>query len=204
MRYLEKIAEELRIRPRVELYLYDNQGRVLASRAQNTHTQTSANPSWKFPGGGIEGDATINDTAKREALEEAGYSTNKVHGIGQSAVVSRWPEFFKKDMSKAKKRNYDAQKTYFRAGRIANRDIRYLGADGDTLKNPEMVPITTLIRDLESASTDKDNKYRVFDIQRLKGVQALKRHLEDAGHLQKTSNYLERAAIVATIKGALR
>ena len=70
MRYLDKLGEDIskkKIRQRVEVYLYDDKGRVLASRKQEGHSNNVEN-SWKFPGGGLEGSAGINETAKREAL----------------------------------------------------------------------------------------------------------------------------------------
>jgi 8-oxo-dGTP pyrophosphatase MutT (NUDIX family) len=195
MIYLDKLAEELNIRPRVELYLYDDMGRVLASKLQDGHSNSSST-SWKFPGGGIEEEATINQTAKREAMEEAGYTANTIHGIGKSPAVTVWPEFHKAYMASNKNRKYDAERTYYRAGKIGNRNTKLLGADGDTLKNPELVPISTVISDLEKASRDPNNKYRAFDKARLAGISSLKDHLDSKKLTSKMSMLVPTHAVL--------
>jgi 8-oxo-dGTP pyrophosphatase MutT (NUDIX family) len=190
MRFLDKLGEAIdkkKIRPRVEVYLYDDKGRVLASRAQEGHSN-NVPTSWKFPGGGVEGSAGVNETAKREALEEVGFTTaGRVHALDTRPRLTKWPEFFRKDMKKQKNRDFHAQYTYFRAAPIGSKDDSELGADKDTLKGLEMVPIRTLIKDLETAIKHPDNKYSVFDKERLHGLKSLQTKLESAGITKKSS-----------------
>jgi 8-oxo-dGTP pyrophosphatase MutT (NUDIX family) len=190
MELLDKLGEAIdknKIRPRVEVYLYDDKGRVLASRGQEGHSN-NVSTSWKFPGGGIESDAGINETARREALEEAGFTTSgRMHAIDSRPKLTKWPDFFRKDMKKQKGRDFHAQYTYFRAAPIGKKDDSELGADKDTLKGMEMVPINTLIKDLESSINNPDNKYHTFDRERLKGLKALNSRLESLGVVKKSS-----------------
>ena len=182
MKYLDKIAEQLRIRPRVEVFLYDKDGRVLASKSQDSHDQKGGSTkTWKFPGGGIEDNASVNATARREALEEAGVHIRGVHEIDQPPVYTKWPEHFKTWAKKTKGRSFDGQQTYFRAGRVAGRDSSLLGHDNDSLRGADMVPIDILINDLREASADSRNKYRVFDKEKLTGLLALKATLRSKG-----------------------
>lgn len=182
MKYLDKIAEQLRIRPRVEVFLYDREGRVLASKSQDSHDQKGgSDKTWKFPGGGVEDNASINETARREALEEAGVKIRGVHEIDQPPVYTEWPGHFKEWAKKTKGRSFDGQQTHFRAGRMAGRDNSLLGHDNDSLKGASMVPIDILIKDLRVASSDTKNKYRVFDREKLTGLLALKATLKSRG-----------------------
>ena len=194
MNILQKLGEAIdkkKIRPRVEVYLYDDKGRVLASRGQEGHSNNVAN-SWKFPGGGIESKAGINDTAKREALEEAGFETSgKMHAIDTRPNLTKWPDFFRKDMKKQKNRDFHAQYTYFRAAPIGSKNDSELGADKDTLKGMEMVPLKTLIKDVESAAKNPDNKYQVFDNERLKGLRALESRLKNIGVVKEAAESIK-------------
>ncbi len=194
MKVLQKIGEAIdkkKIRPRVEVYLYDDKGRVLASRGQEGHSNNVAN-SWKFPGGGIESNAGINHTAKREALEEAGFETSgKMHAIDTRPNLTKWPDFFRKDMKKQKNRDFHAQYTYFRAAPIGSKNDSELGADKDTLKGMEMVPLKTLIKDVESAAKNPDNKYQVFDNERLKGLKALESRLKNIGIVKEAAESIK-------------
>ena len=189
MRYLDKLGADIsknKIRQRVEVYLYDDKGRVLASRGQEGHSNNVEN-SWKFPGGGLEGSAGINETAKREALEEAGFNTSgRMHAIDTKPRLTKWPDFFRKDMKKQKGRDFHAQYTYFRAAPIGGKDDKYLGADKDTLKGMEMVPVSTLIKDLEKTVANKDNKYQVFDKERLQGLKSLESRLKTLGVIKES------------------
>jgi 8-oxo-dGTP pyrophosphatase MutT (NUDIX family) len=182
MNYLNKIAELLKIRPRVEVFLYDKDGRVLASKSQDSHdSSNSSSKTWKFPGGGIEGTSSVNETARREALEEAGVTIRGVHEIDQAPVYTEWPDHFRISNKKQKGRDFDGQRTHFRAGRVHSRDTSLLGHDNDSLKGADMVPIDRLIKDLRSASGDSSNKYRVFDREKLTGLLALKATLKRKG-----------------------
>ena len=175
------------VRPRVLMYLYDDQGRVLASQAQEGHDSDQKN--WKFPGGGIESGQSINEAARREALEEAGYQALTTHGVGSRPKLTMWPDHFREKAKKKKGRDFKAQRTYFRAGKIGDQQRDLLGADNDALKGLDMVPIATLIKDLEASSSDSDNPYAVFDVAKLKGLRALKERLE------KTSSAVELATL---------
>ncbi len=189
MKFLDKLGEDIstkKIRKRVEMYLYDDKGRVLASREQDGHSNNVAT-SWKFPGGGIEGRAGINNTAKREALEEVGFDSGKAHAIDSKPKLTKWPEFFRKDMKKQKNRDFHAQYTYFRAAPIGSKNDKYLGADKDTLKGVSMVPIKTLIKDVEKSISNPDNKYTVFDKERLQGLKALESRLKTIGVIKESA-----------------
>ena len=190
MRYLNKLGEDIskkKIRQRVEVYLYDDKGRVLASKKQEGHSNNVEN-SWKFPGGGLEGSAGVNETAKREALEEAGFNTSgRMHAIDTKPRLTKWPDFFRKDMKKQKGRDFHAQYTYFRAAPIGSKDDKYLGADKDKLKGMEMVPVSTLIKDLEKTVANKDNKYQVFDRERLQGLKSLESRLKTIGVIKESA-----------------
>jgi 8-oxo-dGTP pyrophosphatase MutT (NUDIX family) len=183
------------VRPRVLMYLYDDQGRVLASQAQEGHDSDQKN--WKFPGGGIESGQSINEAARREALEEAGYQALTTHGVGSRPKLTKWPEHFREKAKKKKGRDFKAQRTYFRAGKIGDQQRDLLGADNDALKGLDMVPIATLIKDLETSSSDSGNPYAVFDVAKLKGLRALKERLE------KTSSLATQEEIYKALQGKI-
>jgi 8-oxo-dGTP pyrophosphatase MutT (NUDIX family) len=193
---LDKLREAIKTaeyRKRVAVFLYDPQGRVLASRHQGGQENQAAN--WKFPAGGIDEGDTIASAAKREALEEAGYTTPKVHGV-RGPVNTTWPETF---MAQAKKKGRDkfkGSRTYFRAGPLGNRDQSLLDSEGDALTAIELVPLKDLIRDLEGTATSEANPFAPFDKMKLKGLKALKEKLKDQGVKLSGANFSSTEGIV--------
>lgn len=60
------------IRPSARVVLFDPDQRVLLFRVTEQPGRTDVQPFWITPGGGVEGDESFEECARREVLEETG------------------------------------------------------------------------------------------------------------------------------------
>jgi 8-oxo-dGTP pyrophosphatase MutT (NUDIX family) len=166
-------------RPRVELFIHDGNGNVLANRSDK---------GWQFPGGGIEEGQDIFEAARREALEEAGYKIKALKSLGKEPSMVPWPEWYKEVARKKGRGHYEGQKTHAIVARVGKKDDRLYGSEGDALTKLKFVPLKKLIRDGEKRiSPDHDDivtntgevvpGFAVFSRDTLKHLKNLDSHL---------------------------
>ena len=105
-----------RLRPRVEVIVRDEQGRVLLGK-------NPRHGSYQFPGGGIEG-TSVDAAARREAAEEAGIKIMGVKSLGRRPDKMLDPKY---------KTGFDGWETHWRTARMGKIDTKKLGDDGDTM-----------------------------------------------------------------------
>jgi 8-oxo-dGTP pyrophosphatase MutT (NUDIX family) len=176
--YMEKEAEGV-YRPRVELFLHDGKGNVLANKSDK---------GWQFPGGGIEEGQDIFDAARREALEEVGYKIRRPKALGTASMVP-WPEWYKEVARKKGRGQFEGQKTHAVVAQIGKTDKKLLGSEGDALTNLKFVSLKKLMQDgTKRISPDHDDivtntgevipGFAVFSRDTLKHLQNLQQHLE--------------------------
>jgi 8-oxo-dGTP pyrophosphatase MutT (NUDIX family) len=127
-------------RPRVELFIHDGKGNVLANRSDK---------GWQFPGGGIEEGQDIFEAARREALEEAGYKIKGPKTLGNEASMVPWPEWYKEVARSKGRGQYEGQKTHAIVAQVGKKDNKLYGSEGDALTKLKFVPLKKLIRDGE-------------------------------------------------------
>ena len=136
-------------RPRVELFIHDGKGNVLANRSDK---------GWQFPGGGIEEGQDIFEAARREALEEAGYKIKSPKALGNEASMVPWPEWYKEVARSKGRGQYEGQKTHAIVAQVGKKDNKLYGSEGDALTKLKFVPLKKLIRDGEKrVSPDHDD-----------------------------------------------
>jgi len=169
----EKIAAAgERYRPKVQAFLYQPDGRILASKSQSAGSGLRPGNNYKFPGGGIEEGESIEDATRKELLEEAGWTTSgNPHHIGSAKI--KWDEAFRQQALK-KGRDYHGEVSHFVAAPAGQRDTSKFGSEGDALEGADFVHIDDLIKDLHQTSRDKNNEYRKFDQAKLKALTNLR------------------------------
>ncbi len=165
-------AEQMRYRPKVQAFLYQPDGRILAAKKQAPGSGLRPSNNYKFPGGGIEEGETMQDATRKELLEEAGWTTSgEPHHIGSAKI--KWDDAFRQQ-ALAKGRDYHGEVSHFVAAPAGQRDTSKFGSEGDALEGAEFVHIDDLIKDLRQTSKDKNNEYRKFDQAKLKALNNLK------------------------------
>jgi len=168
-------------RPKVQAFMYDNQGRILAAKSQAAGSGLRAYSNYKFPGGGVEPGENIPEAARKELLEEAGYEAGgDLFEFGTPTPVD-WDRKFRAQARKKGRGGYAGQYEYYAAGPIGKRNTSLLGSEGDALGGMEFVPIRALKRDLRKTSTDPNNEYGYFDTQKLVALKALEKELKQRG-----------------------
>jgi 8-oxo-dGTP pyrophosphatase MutT (NUDIX family) len=168
----EKVAGSLALRPKVDVFIYDDLGRVLAERHGN---------SWKFPGGGIDPGENATSAARREALEEVGLEVGKPFQIRRPDTVV-WSDAEKEIYSK-KGRTQDGNRLYYRAAPAADKNKNLLGVDEDAMK-ARFVPIDRVIGDLERSKNDPANLFREYDANKVEALKNLKGKVKTAESLR--------------------
>lgn len=165
-------AEQMRYRPKVQAFLYQPDGRILASKSQSAGSGLRPSNNYKFPGGGIEEGESMQDATRKELLEEAGWTTSgDPHHIGSAKI--KWDDAFRQQALK-KGRDYHGEVSHFVAAPAGQRDTSKFGSEGDALEGADFVHIDDLIKDLRQTSRDKNNEYRKFDQAKLKALTNLK------------------------------
>jgi 8-oxo-dGTP pyrophosphatase MutT (NUDIX family) len=168
-------------RPKVQAFMYDDQGRILAAKSQAAGSGLRAYSNYKFPGGGVEPGENIPEAARKELLEEAGYEAGgDLFEFGTPTPVD-WDRKFRAQARKKGRGGYAGQYEYYAAGPIGKRNTSLLGSEGDALGGMEFVPIRALKRDLRKTSTDPNNEYGYFDTQKLVALKALEKELKQRG-----------------------
>lgn len=153
---LIKTSED-KLRKRVDLFVYDDKGRVLVgdSRYHN---------NVMFPGGGVDDGLSIDQAARREALEEAGVSVGKIHGIGMKPMVIKWTDETI-ELNKKKGRDFTGNKQYFRAAPIVGSDKELYATEGDALKNQRWMKIDKAVNILENYAKTKGEYYDLVEME---------------------------------------
>ena len=173
----EKTAEEKRYRPKVQGLLYTPDLRVLAAKSQGAGSGLREFPNYKFPGGGIEQGESLIDAAKKELLEETGYTTaGDPFEFGMPSATVDWDEAFRQQALK-KGRDFHGEISHFLAAPVGARDMSLHGKEGDQLLDADFVPIDSLIADLEHTSSLPDNEYAVFDKTKLEAARKFKEYM---------------------------
>lgn len=129
-------AERLKLRPRVDVFIYNNKGEVLAEPSPYRNTL-------RFPGGGIDEGASINDAAREEALEEAGIEIGKITTVGKPLTL-KWTESVK-ERNRQRGRDFDGNRQYFRAAPLKAKNTDMYGMEGDALRKAMWIPISNAI-----------------------------------------------------------
>lgn len=143
----KKAAEAYR--PRVELFIHDGKGNVLANKSDK---------GWQFPGGGVEDGQDLFEAAKREALEEAGYNIKNLKKLSPEASKIPWPEWYKEVARKKGRGQFEGQLTHPIVAQIGKKNEKLYGSEGDALTKLKFVPLKKLIRDGEKrVSPDHDD-----------------------------------------------
>jgi len=172
-------SEERKIRPRVALWLHDGKGNLLVQDDRHRGL------GFKFPSGGIDPGQSINEAARREALEEVGYSLAEspraIPGI--RAVNVKWDPVFLAEAAK-KGRNFWGSRHYHRIALAGGEDRSLLGSEGDAL-NASWVPADVLLKETRNAAKDPNNKYNYFDRERLRVAEVVAKLLRER---QKTAS----------------
>jgi 8-oxo-dGTP pyrophosphatase MutT (NUDIX family) len=136
-------------RPRVELFIHDGKGNVLANKSDK---------GWQFPGGGVEDGQDLFEAAKREALEEAGYNIKNLKKLSPEASKIPWPEWYKEVARKKGRGQFEGQLTNPIVAQIGKKNEKLYGSEGDALTKLKFVPLKKLIRDGEKrVSPDHDD-----------------------------------------------
>jgi 8-oxo-dGTP pyrophosphatase MutT (NUDIX family) len=173
----QKTAEEKRYRPKVQGLLYTPDLRVLAAKSQGAGSGLREFPNYKFPGGGIEQGESLIDAAKKELLEETGYTTaGDPFEFGMPSATVDWDEAFRQQALK-KGRDFHGEISHFLAAPVGARDMSLHGKEGDQLLDADFVPIDSLIADLEHTSSLPDNEYAVFDKTKLEAARKFKEYM---------------------------
>jgi 8-oxo-dGTP pyrophosphatase MutT (NUDIX family) len=192
-----KLSEEKRYRPKVQALLYDDLGRILASKSQAEGSGLRAYPNYKFPGGGVEPGESLVEAARKELLEEAGYSpASDPEDFGYQPTKVDWDEAFRQQ-ALAKGRDFHGEEQFYMTAPVGERVESLLGSEGDQMTGLEFVPMSQLRSALEASSKDPSNEYGYFDVEKLKVLGQLGKHLKDKG--VKTAavdpNYRDRVAL---------
>ena len=192
-----KLGEEKRYRPKVQALLYDDLGSILASKSQAEGSGLRAYPNYKFPGGGVEPGESLVEAARKELLEEAGYSpASDPEDFGYKPTKVDWDEAFRQQ-ALAKGRDFHGEEQFYMTAPVGEKVDSLLGSEGDQMTGLEFVPMSKLREALEASSKDPSNEYSYFDVEKLKVLDQLKKHLDAKGVKTAASdpNYRDRVAL---------
>lgn len=192
-----KLSEEKRYRPKVQALLYDDLGRILASKSQAEGSGLRAYPNYKFPGGGVEPGESLVEAARKELLEEAGYEpSSDPEDFGYQPTKVDWDEAFRQQ-ALAKGRDFHGEEQFYMTAPVGKRVENLLGSEGDQMTGLEFVPMSQLRKALESSSKDPSNEYGYFDVEKLKVLDQLGKYLKAKGVKTAAAdpNYRDRVAL---------
>jgi 8-oxo-dGTP pyrophosphatase MutT (NUDIX family) len=178
-------------RPKVQTFMYDKRGRILASRSQAAGSGLRAYDNYKFPGGGIEPNEDVLEAARKELLEEAGYEpAGSMFEFGKRTPVD-WDPSFRAQAAKKGRGAYHGQYEYYVAGPLGKRDTSRFGSEGDAMTGLELVNRNRLRKALTQTANDPNNEYGYFDKQKLVALGELEKQLL-ARNIVKQRNAAQR------------
>jgi 8-oxo-dGTP pyrophosphatase MutT (NUDIX family) len=164
-------------RPKVQTFMYDKRGRILASKSQAAGSGLRAFANYKFPGGGIEPNEDVLEAARKELLEEAGYEpAGDMFEFGRRTPVD-WDPSFREQAAKKGRGAYHGQYEYYVAGPLGKRDTSRFGSEGDAMTGLELVNRKRLRKALTRTAHDPKNEYGYFDKQKLVALGELEKAL---------------------------
>jgi len=137
-------------RPRVEVFLFNDKGQVLAG-------STPGRDGFKFPGGGIDGDP-VDHAARKELREEAGYKVKHLQSVGLRPDKREWSQATRDGVLKATggKRDFGGDVTHWRMGVHSGRDTSVLGSEGDALARAQFRDVPKVLESLREQTKDPD------------------------------------------------
>lgn len=166
-------------RPKVQTFMYDKRGRLLASRSQAAGSGLRAYANYKFPGGGIEPNEDVIAAARKELLEEAGYEPGgEMFEFGTRTPVD-WDDKFREQVARKGRGAYHGQYEYYVGGPIGKRNRSHFGSEGDQMTGLSFVSRKRLREALRATAHDPDNEYGYFDKQKLVALAELERALKE-------------------------
>ena len=184
-------------RPKVQALLYNDLGQILASKSQAEGSGLRAYPNYKFPGGGVEPGESLVEAARKELLEEAGYEpAEDPEDFGYTPTKVDWDEAFKAQ-ALAKGRDFDGEEQFYMTAPVGGKAESLLGSEGDQMTGLEFIDMSKLREALQHSSKDPSNEYSYFDVEKLKVLDQLKKHLDTKGVKTAASdpNYRDRVAL---------
>ena len=188
--------EPKKYRPKVQALLYNDLGQILASKSQAEGSGLRAYPNYKFPGGGVEPGESLVEAARKELLEEAGYEpAEDPEDFGYTPTKVDWDEAFKAQ-ALAKGRDFDGEEQFYMTAPVGGKAESLLGSEGDQMTGLEFVDMSKLRKALQHSSKDPSNEYSYFDVEKLKVLDQLKKHLDTKGVKTASDKLLRHRATV--------
>lgn len=154
-------------RNRVTLYIHNDKGQLLVS---------TAGDGYDYPAGGTE-NSKVDEAAQREALEEVGWEVGEVKNLDAGPVLFKWHASFAKKQ-KAKGRDHDGWRNYFRYARAKKRNKKHYDKEGDGKKALKFVDIDKLLTWHDRKKNQKSNPWKKMDAAHAKALRELNKKLE--------------------------